>query len=261
MTSASIVPMVAVAVPRITVFFSASAVEDNSVKTNTILCSVIVAGVTSVVAFGENAALSSAKYGRKTGLSSTARQNASAAQRQPFISTRRGAPYLPPTTEKPRRPRMNFCACSSRIVKSNSGIAAAAANSSLGGYWNRLQDFGVMVGEAARPRRDRRRAEQRHRLQKRDQRARNQRRQRQWNRDPPRRGPCPAAEDGGGILEFAGHVVERVRNQNEHEGERVAGDHKNDPGHRIDVEQMLVRFRARDKTIELVEQSAIRRRQ
>ena len=61
MTSASRVPMVAVAVPRMTVFLSASWVDDNSVNTNTILCSVRVAGVTSVVAFGENAAFSSAK--------------------------------------------------------------------------------------------------------------------------------------------------------------------------------------------------------
>src|SRR6202043_2079920 len=127
--------MVAVAVPRITVFFSANWVADNSVNTNTMFFTVQVDGVTTVVGLGENAALSSAKYGRNTGLSSTTRQNASAAQRHFFISTRRGAPYLPPTTEKPRRPRMNFCACSSRIVKSNSGIAAAAANSSLGGYW------------------------------------------------------------------------------------------------------------------------------
>src|ERR1700680_395336 len=99
MTSASMVPMVAVAAPRITVFLSASWVDDNSVNTNTMLCRVKVAGVTSVVAFGENAALNSAKYGRNTGLSSTTRQNASAAQRHLFISTRRGAPYLPPTTE------------------------------------------------------------------------------------------------------------------------------------------------------------------
>src|ERR1700689_5821116 len=99
MTSGRMVPMVAVAGPRITVFFSASCVADNSVNTNTIFFSVIVAGVTSVVAFGENAALSSAKYGRNTGLSSTARQNASAAQRHLFISTRGGAPYLSPTTE------------------------------------------------------------------------------------------------------------------------------------------------------------------
>src|ERR1700681_468388 len=99
MTSASMVPMVAVAVPRITVFLSASWVDDSSVNTNTTLCSVSVDGVTSVVAFGENAALNSAKYGKKTGLSSTTRQNTSAAQRHFFISTRRGAPYLPPTTE------------------------------------------------------------------------------------------------------------------------------------------------------------------
>src|SRR6266581_9705969 len=99
MTSASMVPMVAVAAPRITVFFSASWVDDNSVNTNTMLCSVNVEGVTNVVAFGENAALSNAKYGRNTGLSSITRQKASAAQRHLFISTRRGAPYLPPTTE------------------------------------------------------------------------------------------------------------------------------------------------------------------
>src|SRR4030088_2313418 len=99
MTSASTVPMVAVAVPRITVFFSASWVDDSSVNTKTMLCSVKVAGVTSVVAFGENAALNSAKYGKNTGLSSTARQNASATKRQRFNSTRRGGPYMPPTTE------------------------------------------------------------------------------------------------------------------------------------------------------------------
>src|SRR5579872_3840723 len=99
MTSASRVPSVAVAVPRITVFFKASWVDDNSVKTNTMLRSVKVEGVTSVVAFGENVALSSAKYGRNTGLSSITRQNANAAQRHFFSSTLRGAPYLPPSTE------------------------------------------------------------------------------------------------------------------------------------------------------------------
>src|SRR5258708_12108917 len=98
------VPMVAVAPPRITVFFSASWVDDNSVNTNTTLCSVSVDGVTRVVAFGENAALNSAKYGKNTGLSSTTRQNASAAHRHIFTSTRPDAPYLPPTTPKPRRP-------------------------------------------------------------------------------------------------------------------------------------------------------------
>src|SRR5438046_10155629 len=99
MISARMVPMVAVAVPKMTVFLSASRVEDNSVNTNTMLCSVNVEGVASVVAFGENAALSRPKYGRNTGLSRTRRQNASAAQRDFFISTRRGAPYLPPPIE------------------------------------------------------------------------------------------------------------------------------------------------------------------
>src|SRR3979409_1317605 len=99
MTSASTVPMGAVDAPKVTVFVSASWVDDSSVNTKTMLCSVSVDGVTSVVAFGENAAFSSAKYGRNTGLSSTTRQNASAAQRHCFISTRRGAPYLPPTIE------------------------------------------------------------------------------------------------------------------------------------------------------------------
>src|SRR5258708_40129551 len=99
MTSASMVPMVAVAAPRITVFFSASWVDDNSVNTNTMLCRVKVPGVTSVVALGENAALNNAKYGRNTGLSRIRRQNANAAQRHAFSSTRRGAPDLPPTTE------------------------------------------------------------------------------------------------------------------------------------------------------------------
>src|SRR5260370_19590127 len=105
------VPMVAVAVRRITVLFSASWVEDNSVNTNTMLCSVNVEGVTNVVAFGEKAALSSAKYGRKTGLSSTRRQNASAAQRHFFISNRAGGPYFPPPTEKPRPAGRKFRGC------------------------------------------------------------------------------------------------------------------------------------------------------
>ena len=130
-------------------FFSASCVDDSSVNTNTMLCSVKVEGVTSVVAFGENAALNSAKYGRNTGLSSIRRQKASATQRHCFISTRRGAPYLPPSTEKPRRPSRNFCPCNSRMVRINSGTAAAAASSSLGGYWNRLQIFVVMVWKPA----------------------------------------------------------------------------------------------------------------
>src|SRR5260370_38374566 len=95
------VPMVAVAVPRITVFFSASWVDDNSVNTNTMLCSVNVDGVTSVVAFGENAALSSAKYGRRTGMSRATPQEGRAAQRQFFSSPRRAATDFPAPPTKP----------------------------------------------------------------------------------------------------------------------------------------------------------------
>ncbi len=65
MTSASSVPMVAVAVPRMTVFLRASCVADNSVNTKTMLCTVHVDGVTSVVAFDENAAFSKRQIGQE----------------------------------------------------------------------------------------------------------------------------------------------------------------------------------------------------
>src|SRR5260370_33894067 len=106
MTSARTVPMVAVAAPRITVFFSASWVDDNSVNTNTMLCRVNVEGVTSIVAFGENAALNSAKYGRDNRLSTTTRQNTRDRPPQLLISTPPRAPYLAATTEDTRRPEM-----------------------------------------------------------------------------------------------------------------------------------------------------------
>src|SRR6266446_5245234 len=136
MTSASMVPMVAVAVPRITVFLSASWVDDNSVNTNTMLCSVKVDGVTSVVAFGDNAALNRANYGRNTGLSSTTRQNASAAQRHFFISTRR---------------------------------RGGGGKFELWRILEQAPDFRRHGVEAGGQRQDRRRAEQGHGLQKRDQ--------------------------------------------------------------------------------------------
>ena len=114
--------------------------------------------------------------------------------------------------------------------------------------------------EAGRQRQDRGRAEQRHRLQERDQRAGDQRRQRQGNRDAPRRGPGLAAENGGGVLQFARHVVERVGDQHEHERKGVAGDHEDDPGQRIDVEQRIGSAPV-SIAIELVQQAAVRRRQ
>jgi hypothetical protein len=86
-------------------------------------------------------------------------------------------------------------------------------------------------------------------------------RQRQRNRDAPRGGPGAAAENGGGVFQFAGHVVECVGHQHEHEGEGVAGDHEDDAGQRIDVEQMLVALGAGQEAKELVEESAVRRGQ
>src|SRR6476619_7081215 len=99
MTSAIAVPMVAVAVPRITVFFRASEAADRSNSTKLILCSVKFCTVRKVEATGELAALNRAAYGRNTGLSRTTMHNASAGQRQLCNGISRGAPYFPPTTE------------------------------------------------------------------------------------------------------------------------------------------------------------------
>ena len=131
-------------------------------------------------------------------------------------------------------------------------------------FWRILEQAPDLRGhgvKAGRQRQDRGRAEQGHGLQERDQGTGDQGRQRQRDRHAPRRGPGPAAENGGGIFEFAGHVVERIGDQHEHEGEGVAGDDENDPGQRIDVEEMLIGIRARHDAVQLVEQSAVGRRQ
>ncbi len=156
---------------------------------------------------------------------------------------------------------MNFCACSSRMVSTSSGTAAAAASSSFGGYWNRLQIFVVMVWKPAGSARIAGEPNSVIACRNAISAPATKRRQRQRNRDAPRRGPGPAAEDGGSVLQFARHVVERVRHQHEHERKGVAGDDENDPGHRIDVEQMLAGLDAGHEAIELVEQSAVGRRQ
>ena len=122
-------------------------------------------------------------------------------------------------------------------------------------------DLGGHGVEAGRHRQDRGRAEQRHGLEERDQRAGQQRRQRQRNGDAPRGDPGAAAEDRGGVLELARRAVERIGDQHEHIGEGVAGDDEDQPGERIDVEQMLVRLRAGQRAVELVEQAGVRRRQ
>ena len=86
--------------PRITVFFSASWVDDNSVNTNTMLCS------------GERRRRHQrGRVRRERGVEQREirqehrieQHHQAKRQRRPapsaFISTRRGAPYLPPTTE------------------------------------------------------------------------------------------------------------------------------------------------------------------
>ena len=115
--------------------------------------------------------------------------------------------------------------------------------------------------ETCRQRQDSGRTEQRHRLQEGNQRTRDEGRERQRNGDAPRRGPRLAAEDGGCILQLTRHVVERIGDQHKHEGKSVAGDHKDDPGERIDVEEMLAGILAGHEPIELVEQPTVRRRQ
>src|SRR6266480_7538210 len=71
----------------------------------------------------------------------------------------------------------------------------------LRGIVEQAPDFGGHGVEAGGDRQNRRRAEQRHRLQEGDDRAGKQRRQRQRNRDAPRRRPGASAENGGGVLE------------------------------------------------------------
>jgi len=66
------------------------------------------------------------------------------------------------------RPDELLCLQCNRMFKSSNGTAAAAASSSFGGYWNRLQNLGVMVWKPP-ARQDRRRAEQRPSPQKGDQ--------------------------------------------------------------------------------------------
>src|SRR5260370_34421122 len=81
-TTAITVPMVAVSVHRIIVFLKASEVAEISKNAKVMLCSVAGAGVTNCEATGENAAVSSAPEGRKTGLHNTRNTMPRAAPRQ-----------------------------------------------------------------------------------------------------------------------------------------------------------------------------------
>ena len=129
----------------------------------------------------------------------------------------------------------------------------------LGRILEQAPDLGGHGVEAGGQCEDRGRAEQDHRLQKRDQRAGQKGRQRQRYRDAARSVPGACAEHGGGILEVAGDAVERVGDQHEHVRERVAGDHEDQPRQGVDVEQVLVLRRAGDDPVELVEKPAVRR--
>src|SRR5207248_6886568 len=93
----------------------------------------------------EKAALTNAAYGKKTGSDRIARQTPRAGHRSGPRRTSRGPPLRPPTIAYPRRPRTADCARNSTTVTINSGSDAAAASSGLGGYWNRLQIFVVIV--------------------------------------------------------------------------------------------------------------------
>src|ERR1700758_4753683 len=126
---------------------------------------------------------------------------------------------------------MNFCACSRRIVSSSSGTAAAAASSSLGGYWNRLQIFVVMVWKPAGSARIA--GEPNSVIACRNATSAPASSAGSASRAAPRRGPGLAAQYRGGVLEFARHGVERIGDQHEHERKGVAGDDEDDPGHRV----------------------------
>src|SRR3954462_2845024 len=118
------------------------------------------------------------------------------------------------------------------MVSTSNGTAAAAASSSFGGYWNRLQIFVVMVWKPAGSARIAGEPNSviacRNAISAPATSAGNasgivtRRAHPRRARPPQRRGPGVAAEKRGSVLEFARHVVERVRHQHEHERERVA---------------------------------------
>ena len=132
------------------------------------------------------------------------------------------------------------------------------------GFWRKLKqapDLRRHGVEAGRQRQNRRRSEQSHRLQEGHQRARQQGRQNQWDGDPSRRVPAPAAQNRGCVLKLSRSSVERIRDQHKHVGKCVARDHENDARQRIDIEQMLVSAHPEPVTRELVREPAVGRSQ
>ena len=131
----------------------------------------------------------------------------------------------------------------------------------LGRKLEQAPDLGGHGVKACRQRQDRRRPEQRHGLQKGDQCPRQQCGQGQRNGDAARRAPGTAAEHRRSILQIARNAVQRIGDQHEDVGERVAGDDEDQPRHRVDVEQRKVRAYSAHRPVELVQQPAIGRRQ
>ena len=130
----------------------------------------------------------------------------------------------------------------------------------LGRILEQAPDFGRHGVESGRQRKNCGRAEQDHGLQECDQNAGEQRRQRERNRNAARGRPDAGTEHRRGIFQVARDAVERVCNQHEDVGERVAGDDEDEPRQGIDIEQVLVLRRPGDQPIELVQQPAVGRR-
>ncbi len=154
--------------------------------------------------------------------------------------------------------------CSARnstMVSTSSGSEAAAASSGLGGNWNRLQIFVVMVWKPAGSARIAGEPNSVIACRKATSAPASSAGMRERNGDAARRRPGAAAEDRGRILEIARDAVERIGDQHEHIGKGVAGNHEDQAGQRVDVEQVRIHLGAGERAPRLVDQPGIGRRQ
>ena len=129
---------------------------------------------------------------------------------------------------------------SSMTVRISSGSEAAAASSGLGGNWNRLQILVVMVWKPAGSARIA--GEPNSVIACRKATSAPASNAGSTSGMVMRRAvsQASAAEDRRRILQVARHAVERIGDQHEHIGKRVAGDDKDQPGQGVDIEQMFV---------------------
>src|SRR3979409_262984 len=123
---------------------------------------------------------------------------------------------------------MTCSARSSMTVNRSSGSEAAAASSGLGGYWNRLQILVVMVWKPAGNAKIAGEPNSVIACRNATRAASEQRRQHQRNGDAPRGIPAAAAEDRGGVFQFAGRAIERIGDQHEDVRGGVAGHQEDD---------------------------------